>query len=210
MKVCPLCIVAAAGVSVVGLLALGGAGMRAQGAAPAAVSASVSEEAYKVDSGHSSVLFRVKHNNVANFYGRFNKVSGSFSIDPAKPEATAIDIKVDADSIDTANAGRDKHLRTQDFFSVKEFPEMTFKSTSAKKGEGESIAVTGDLTFRGITKSITVPITHTGQATSKRGGSVAGFETTFTIKRSEYGNSYSLDSLSDDVVLIVSLEGGRK
>mgnify|MGYP000408302870 CR=1 FL=1 len=87
MKVCPLCIVAAAGISVVGLLALGGAGTRVKAPASTALPASINEAAFNVDSGHSSVVFRIKHMNVANFYGRFNTVSGSFSVDPAKPDA---------------------------------------------------------------------------------------------------------------------------
>ena len=209
MKVCPLCIVAAAGISVIGLLALGGAGMRAEAAAPAAV-ATMNEGAFSVDSGHSSVVFRIKHLNVANFYGRFNTVSGSFSVDPAKPEATSIDIKVDANSVDTNSENRDKHLRSQDFVSVKEFADITFKSTSAKKGEGDTIAVTGDLTFRGVTKTVTVPVTHTGQGQGRGGSTVAGFETTFNIKRSDYGMKYMLEGLSDDVAITVSLEGARK
>jgi len=207
MRLCPVCIVAAAAaVGSVGFLALGGAGTK-----PVAIvsPAQAADGEYKVDGLHSSAMFRVKHQGVAYFYGRFNKISGSFTIDAAKPEATMIDAKVDVDSIDTNSTGRDTHLKGQEFFSAKEFAEITFKSTSAKKGEGSKIAVTGDFTMHGVTKPITIQVDATGQGKG-RGGPIAGLETSAVIKRSDFGMKFMLDALGDEVTIYISLEGGKK
>jgi len=207
MKICPMCIVAAGVLAVGGGFLLGGAG-----ALPSAREAAteVSADAFAIDAVHSHVGFRIKHMNVSYSYGRFNDVSGTFSIDKASPEAAKIDISVNATSIDTANSKRDDHLRGADFFSVKEFEKLTFKSTGAKKGTGDVIDVTGDLTFHGVTKSVTVPVTHTGEAAGRGGGRVAGFETALVIKRSDYGMNFMPQVLGEDVTLIISIEGGTK
>jgi polyisoprenoid-binding protein YceI len=203
MRTCPICILAVAGtLGLGGFALLGGAGP-----APAPATVPVAPEAFAVDNVHSSVIFRIKHNNVSYFYGRFNTFSGSFAVDG---ESTTLDITVDAASVDTANEGRDKHVKSQDFFSVKEFPTVTFKSASAKKGAGEAIEVAGNLTFHGVTKPVTVSVTPTGQGTGRGGATVAGFETTFTIKRSDFGMGGMTGSLGDDVTITVSLQGSRK
>lgn len=206
MRTCPVCVVAAASlVGIAGLAFMGGAG-EAVAAAPAAAPAAAAEP-FAVDAMHSSVIFRIKHLNVSYFYGRFNKVAGSFKLDG---DASSLDITVDADSVDSNSADRDKHIKSQDFFSVKEFPTVTFKSASAKKGAGEAIEVAGNLTFHGVTKPVTVSVTPTGQGTGRGGATVAGFETTFTIKRSDFGMGGMTGSLGDDVTITVSLQGSRK
>jgi polyisoprenoid-binding protein YceI len=113
------------------------------------------------------------------------------------------------DSVDSAISDRDKHLRSADFFSSKEFPEMTFKSTSFANKADNTFDVTGELNFMGKAKTITVPVTFTGKGPGMRGGEVAGFETRFTIKRSEFGMDKMLNNLSDDVSLIIAFEGSR-
>lgn len=180
-------------------------------AAVAGATATMEDAAFSVDNVHSSVLFRVKHNGVANFYGRFDEVSGSFLLNKEDASKSSLDIKVMADKVNSNNAGRDKHLKGNDFFSSAEFPEITFKGKSFKKTGDNTFDVTGDLTLRGVTKEITVPVEHTGEGKGMRGGTVAGFEAKFTIKRGDYGVSYMIGpALSDEVMLIVSLEGGKK
>lgn len=179
-------------------------------AAVATTASTLAETPYAIDAVHSAVIFRIKHQGVAYNYGRFNKMSGSFHIDAANPANSVLDITVDAASVDTANADRDKHLMGNDFFSVKEYPTITFKSSSfTKKSEGV-YTVAGKLTFHGKTKDITVEVADTGKGPGMRGGEVAGIESTFTIKRSEFGMDYLLKGLSDDVTLTVALEGIRK
>jgi len=177
------------------------------GAGPAAA-APAAAEAFTVDGVHSSVVFRIKHMNVAPFYGRFNKVGGTFLLDG---DSSVVDVTIDAESVDTANGGRDKHVKSQDFLSVKEFPTIAFKSTSARKQvQGDGVDVTGTLTFHGVTKTITVTVRPTGEAAGVKGGTVAGLEATFTIKRSEYGMGGMPGALGDDVTVMIGLEGGRK
>jgi len=164
---------------------------------------------FTVDKVHSAVMFRVKHANASYAYGRFNDISGSFTIDEANPAACAFDFTVKVDSIDTANAARDGHLKGTDLFNAKQFPLITFKSkkvTSAGKGTYD---VEGDLTLHGVTKPITVKIEHTGTAQMK-GATIAGIETTFKIKRSDFGMKNMLNMLGDEVTVTVSSEGGSK
>lgn len=205
------------GISAVGLVAaLGSVSVAmSRGEAPKAPAAelALAEGAFKVDSGHSSVVYRIKHSNVAYFYGRFNKISGSFSIDPSDASKNAVDVTIDADSIDSNNAGRDKHLKSQDFFSTTEFPTITFKSKSWKSTgtvDGEAaFDVVGDLTLLGKSKEITVQIRHTGTGAG-RSGELAGLEAKFTIKRTDFGmNAMVGKGLGDDVTVVVGLEGGR-
>lgn len=169
--------------------------------APAAAGA----KTFKVDSAHSSVFFKIKHMNAANFYGRFNKVEGSFDLAGNVLEAT-----VDAASVDTNSTGRDNHVKSPDFFSVKEFPTITFKGTSFTKKDDTNWEVKGDLSFHGKTKEVVLNVANTGQGPGRGGGTVAGIETTFTIKRSDFGMDFMLKGLSDDVTLTISLEGGAK
>ncbi len=179
-------------------------------AAVAGATAMVADEAFAVDNVHSSVIFRVKHNGVANFYGRFDEVSGTFLLNKEDASKSVVDIKVMAEKVNTNNAGRDKHLKGNDFFSATEFPEITFKGKSFKKTGDNTFDVTGDLTLRGVTKEITVPFEHTGEGKGRK-GIVAGFEAKFTINRGDYGVSYMIGpGLSDEVMLIVSLEGEKK
>ena len=168
-------------------------------------------DTYTVDKVHSSVIFKVTHMNVANFYGRFNDVSGTIAIDAKNPAASSVEIAIDADSIDTHNDGRDKHLKTADFFSVKEFPKISFKSKSVKKVDDHNYEIAGDLTMRGVTKPLTAKATQTGTGKDPRSGAQSiGFETTFTVKRSEFGIKYGPGALGEDVQVTVSLEANQR
>lgn len=165
---------------------------------------------YKVDGSHSAVVFRVKHMNVAYFYGRFNEVSGRFVFDDTVPSNGTLKITINADSVDTDDPRRDDFLKGPDFFDAKKHPELTFKSTKIEPAGADKLKVTGNMTVRGITKSITVDLERTGEGKDPWGGYRAGFETVFQIKRSEYGMSQMLNGLSDEVRLIVSIEGVRQ
>jgi polyisoprenoid-binding protein YceI len=165
---------------------------------------------YEVDGVHSSVLFHVVHNKVSNFYGRFNKVSGSFLLNADDAAKSVIDITVQADSIDSANGKRDEHLKGADFFSTKEFPTLTFKATSFEKGENGNWKVTGDLSLRGVTKQVVVDVKETGTGEGRGGVKVAGFEAKFKVNRSEFGVNYGIPGISDETGLIVSLQGAQK
>ncbi len=164
---------------------------------------------FDVDNAHSSVLFGVKHLELSHVYGRFNKVSGKFTFEGKSLDDCSIYIKINAGSVDTNSKKRDRHLKSQDFFNSKQFRDITFKSTSFKQLEPSKYEVTGDLTLHGKTKSVTTVVEHTG--TGDKGGNFgfrSGFETTFTIKRSDFGMNYMIGGgLGDEVRLIVSIEG---
>mgnify|MGYP000888627160 CR=1 FL=1 len=172
-------------------------------------------KAFSVDPVHSAVLFRIQHMGVSYFHGRFNSFSGSFHFDEADAAKSSLSVTVKADSVDTHNEAREKHLKTADFFSVAEFPEITFNAKSVKKTGEHTYDVTGDLTLLGKTKSVTTTVTHVGTATAPAqmgGGEMSGIETTFTIKRSDYGMNFGVEKnmLGDEVQLTVALEGHRK
>ncbi len=164
---------------------------------------------YTVDPVHSSAVFRIRHNNVSNLYGRFNAPEGTITYDAAKPEESSFNITIKIANVDTANPQRDTHLKSAAFFNVAEMPTMTFKSTGVKKGAGEALEVTGDLTVHGVKKPVTVTLEKTGEA-SGNGRSLIGFEGTFNIKRSDFGMSEMLNAVGDDVRIMVSFEAGAR
>ncbi|MDE0018337.1 MAG: YceI family protein [Candidatus Poribacteria bacterium] len=163
---------------------------------------------YEIDTAHSMIIFRAKHNGVSYNYGRFNEFTGAITMDETDASKSTVEFEVKAASVDTGNEKRDQHLRSSDFFSAKQFPVITFKSTkvSAKEGEEDVLEVTGDLELHGVKKSITVDVEITGRATGRDGESLIGFESIFEIKRSEFGMTYGMGPVSDEIRLIVSIE----
>ncbi|HKV10192.1 MAG TPA: YceI family protein [Thermoanaerobaculia bacterium] len=168
-------------------------------------------DVYNVDPSHSEVSFQVRH-MVSQVRGRFNDFKGTVNLDPANLAKSSVEFRVKAESIDTGLADRDKHLRAADFFDVEKYPEITFKSTSIKSTGKDTYAVTGDFTMRGVTKKITLPVTFLGSAKDPWGNQRAGFETSTTLNRKEYGMNWNtaLDNggviLGDDVKIAINLE----
>lgn len=164
---------------------------------------------FKVDGIHSSIVFAIRHNNLNDVYGRFNAYSGEFLIDPANPGASSISLTVNADSVDTGNEGRDKHVRNPDFFSTKEFPNATFKSTTFTKTGENTFDVVGDFDFHGVKKPVTAKVEYRGQGKGGRQGelTVSGFIATLTFKRSDFGVTKYLTNLGDEITLTVSIQG---
>ena len=167
---------------------------------------------YEIDTAHSMIIFRAKHNGVSYNYGRFNEFTGEIRIVKEDAAKNTVEFEVKAASVDTGNEKRDQHLRNSDFFSAKQFPLITFKSTevSEKEGKEDIFEVTGDLELHGVKKSITVDVEITGRAIGKDGESLIGFESTFTIKRSEFGMTYGMGGISDDIRITVSVEAVHK
>ena len=174
-----------------------------------------SGDAWKVDTVHSCALFRVRHMGAGFFWGRFNDVTGTIDFDPSTPDQLSMDISIDVGSVDSGHPGLDKHLKSPDFFDAKEFPAIVFKSESVvlkptnKRADSPVHAwdVTGKLTMSGETKDVTAEVVFWGAADLGR-GTRAGFETTFTIKRSEFGVNYGVDqgALGDLVNVTAAFE----
>ncbi len=179
----------------------------ARPAAGAAGPAPAEAVEYRVDPVHSAVIFRTKHLGVSYAYGRFNRFEGVVHLDEAKPANSSVEVSIQAESVDTANPQRDNHLRSPDFLSAKEFPEILFKSTKVEK-KGESFLVTGELTLRGKTKPITATVELVGKADTQQ-GQLAGFEAVFEIDPREYGFDFLTQQegmLGPLVRLTISLE----
>jgi len=162
---------------------------------------------YQVDPVHSLVQFRARHFGVSNVYGRFNTFKASVVYDEANPAAGGFELEVQTDSVDTGNTRRDDHLRSPDFFNVKQFPVLTFKSTSVKPlGEGR-FEITGDLTILGKTRPVTAEVVLIGTGKHPRSNApMVGFETELTIKRSDFGMEFMIGPLGDEVGVRVAVE----
>jgi len=166
---------------------------------------------YRIDPVHSFIIFRVKHLNTGFAYGRFNTFSGTFVVDERNPANSSIELEIDANSVDTGNSQRDDHLRNPDFFNARQFPKITFKSTRVRKLNDTTVEVQGNLTMRGVTRPIKARVTFTGKGRNQRGQEIIGFETTFTIRRSQFNINYGLNGgLDDEVRVTFAVEGIRQ
>lgn len=144
---------------------------------------------YQVDQAHTNVGFRVAHMVIAKTTGSFNDFDASFHFDPEDMSKFSLMATIQADSIDTANGQRDNHLRSPDFLDVASHPTITFRSTGLSMMD-DGYVVTGDLTIRGVTKEIDLPVTITGPV-EFRGNMVIGVSGRATIDRHDFGVSWS-------------------
>lgn len=179
----------------------------------ASLAAAARADDYTVDNSHTAVIFSVKHVNFSYTFGRFNKVSGKYTLDPAKPENSKFEVTIAVDSIDTNNPDRDGHLKNADFFNAPEFPLITFKSTKVvpkKEGETDILEVTGDMTMHGVTKPVTFKLEKVGEGQGPGPmGYRSGFVCAAKLKRSDFGMNKVLDMVGDDVAINISFEGLR-
>lgn len=167
---------------------------------------------FTIDPVHSTVIFKIRHIGVSDFYGRFNEVSGTVKVDAANPAQSTVKFTVPAAKVDTNNADRDKHLRSPDFFNADEFKTIEFESTKIEAKGKDEFEVTGDLTIHGVKKSISAHVKQVGFAEVPKMGTRVGYETTLKLKRSDFGMKMFLDNgaLGDEVELIVSVEAGKQ
>ena len=171
--------------------------------------AAAAPESYEIDTGHSALLFRIKHVDVGYTYGRFNEFSGSLVVDDANLGNAKVEIVAKVESIDSNDAKRDQHLRSPDFFNVAQFPTLTFKSTSVSKS-GDDYTVQGNLTIHGVTKAVTIKMKKTGKGDDPFGNHRIGFEEQMSFKRSDFGMDKMQQAVGDMVWVTVAVEGIRK
>ena len=197
----PLPIIAILTLSVVSL------GIINQRQAPAAQESTTARESMAIDTTHSNAHFRVQHLGAGRFWGRFNDVDGTVSWTPGSTDDLDFDISIDVESVDSGVDQLDRHLKSPDFFNAKEFPNMTFKSQSAKKVDDDTYEVKGDLTMHGVTKPITAMVQWLGSNETSKGKKV-GFEANFKINRSEFGMNYGVEkgALGNEVDVTVAME----
>ena len=167
-------------------------------------------DSYEIDTVHTAAIFKIKHLGISNTIGRFNEISGTIAWDAANLAAAKIDVTIQAGSVDTHSEKRDAHLASPDFFDAKQFKTLKFTSSSFTKIDDSSYKVAGDFTMHGVTKPLTITAVKVGEGKDPWGGYRIGFESTFTIKRSEFGMTKMLDGISDDVIVTFSTEGEKK
>lgn len=147
-----------------------------------------------LDPTHSEVNFKAKHLVISTVSGKFKKFNGTVETDsPDNFNSAKIEFTIDVSSIDTNQEPRDEHLRSADFFDAANHPQIIFKSTSfeLEDNEDDSYSLTGDLTIRGITKSIKLDVEYGGTATDAYGNFKAGFDVSGKISRKEYGLTWN-------------------
>jgi polyisoprenoid-binding protein YceI len=146
---------------------------------------------YQLDASHSRVGFIARHAMIAKVRGSFDQVDGKATIDGANPANSTLEVTIQAASIDTRDANRDGHLRSGDFFDVENYPTITFKGTEFTIVDDETVEVTGDLTIKDVTKSVTVPFEFGGAAVDPFGNSRIGFEGQVTVNRKDWGLTWN-------------------
>lgn len=167
-------------------------------------------ERYTFDKAHTQILFFVDHLGFSKSQGEFLDYNGSFTFDTVKPENSSVQVTIKTAGIDMDDEAWDKHMKNKDFFDVEQYPEMTFKSTAITVTGDKTANITGDLTLLGITKPVTLAVTHNKSGKHPFSGKyVSGFSATTTIKRSEFGMNYGLPAVGDDVEVRLEVEGIR-
>jgi polyisoprenoid-binding protein YceI len=142
---------------------------------------------FELDASHSHVGFAVRHMMVSNVRGEFTKLAGSVTYDPAAPENTAIDVKIEVASISTREEKRDAHLRSADFLDADAFPHITFVSKKGRR-HGDGLEVTGDLTIHGTTREVTLAVEDiTPEHADPWGKKRMGASARTKIRRSDFG-----------------------
>jgi polyisoprenoid-binding protein YceI len=146
---------------------------------------------YTLDPSHTRIGFVARHAMVTKVRGSFNDIEGTATVDGANPADSRVRVTIRAASIDTRNAQRDEHLRSNDFLSMDEYPEITFVSTDIRQTGDTTFDVAGDLTIKGVTNRITVPFEFEGASQDPYGNQRIGFDGSVTINRKDYGITWN-------------------
>ena len=166
---------------------------------------------YDIDFVHSQLGFSVRHLLITRVHGVFATWKGTFELDEAAPEHSTFFVDIDAASVDTRNPQRDGHLRSPDFFDTAAQPRITFRSTQVSR-DGAGLRITGDLSLKGVTRPVAFAVARSGPAKDSQGRSRLGFNAAATIKRSDFGVSWSaayepnVPVVSDEVELTFDLQ----
>lgn len=165
---------------------------------------------WKIDPGHSAIQFKVKHLAIANVSGVFSVFSGTVQTAQDDFADAQVHVVIDAGSLGTNNEVRDTHLKSDIFFDVQQFPQLTFRGTLHKLS-GE-YALTGLLTIRGVAKQISLATALTGTGKGRWGDTRAGFELTGRINRTDFGLTWNMPTelggllLGEDIQLHMDIE----
>jgi len=168
--------------------------------------------AWQIDPVHSQIQFSVRHMMLAKVRGQFDKFSGTVNLDEANPEASTVDIQIEAASINTREPQRDAHLRSPDFFHAEKHPTLAFKSKRVDVKDAHHAVVIGDLTIRDVTKEVALDVEYMGQSKTPFGTTNAGFEATTKINRKDFGLTWNAVletggvAVGDEITITIDLE----
>ena len=170
-------------------------------------------DSYTIDPAHSHITFSIKHLVLSSVEGRFLKFSGTFQGDPDNLAAAKTSVKIQTDSIFTAQSKRDEHLKSADFFDAVRFPEISFNSKEIKVLDKQHFDILGDLTIHGITKPVSLSVEMGGIIKDPMGKQRAAFSATTAINRRDFGLSYNTLTetgglvIGDEVKIRIQVEG---
>ena len=159
---------------------------------------------------HAFVNFKISHLGYSWLYGTFRDFDGHFSFDAAQPETSKIQVNLKTASVDSNHAERDKHLRSPDFLNVAKHPTAAFESTQVKPNGNGSFDILGNLSLNGVTKPVVIAARFIGEGKDPWGGYRAGFEGSTRLKLKDFGIQKDLGPASQEVELILSVEGVRQ
>ena len=170
---------------------------------------------WTIDPAHSVVGFSVRHMMVTKVTGQFERFSGTISFDPDDVAAATVEVEIETASITTRSADRDAHLRSADFFDAETYPTITFRSTAVRPGKGNGFQVHGDLSMHGVTRPVVLDAEFNGSGASPFGHTVAGFEASTKLNRSDFGLNWNaaLETggvmVSDEIKITLDIEAMR-
>lgn len=149
---------------------------------------------WNIDTAHAQANFAARHMMITTVRGSFNKITGTINFDPANASAASVEAVIETASMgSTGNDQRDGHLKSPDFLDVENFPTITFKSTKVEaSADGSTAKITGDLTIKGVTKSVVLDSEFLGQGKSPFGTTVAGFNGKTKINREDFGLTWNM------------------
>lgn len=160
---------------------------------------------------HAFVQFKINHLGYSYILGSFREFSGEFSYDPEDLEASSVNMEVDVSSLDSNHAERDKHILSDDFLDANQYPTATFTSTGFEPDGDDAGTLTGELTLKGETREIEMPVTLVGEGEDPWGSYRAGFEGSTTLDLADYGIDMSdFPEVMHELELYVTFEGVRQ
>src|SRR5690554_2257923 len=166
--------------------------------------------AFDTQGAHQFVTFKISHLGYSWLYGRFNDFYGEFTYDAENPENSSVSVTIDTASVDSNHAERDKHLRSEDFLQVSEFPQATFKSKLVVVDDDGEADIIGDLTLRGVTREVSLDAEMLGHGEDPWGGYRMGFEADTELTLEDFGIPMNLGPASETVKIEISVEGIRQ
>ena len=147
---------------------------------------------WKIDNSHTRANFSVRHMMISWVRGSFDKIEGDIEFDAQNPQATRVDVKIAAESINTGEAQRDAHLKSPDFLNVEKYPYLVFKSKKVEVLDANHARLIGDLTIRDITREVVLDVEYAGMVKSPWGATSAGFTAAAQINRKDWNLTWNV------------------